>query len=345
MAGFDALFLTITQWSIGFSLFALLLCAMAFWWIFQAFEKTWLSKCACTLMLAALAGLQIMHWQALTNPGSLFDSTAYKAALFISAPSFYLFSRELLQFNNPATPLALLHFLPVTLSPWVPGFVAVPLAFCIGSGYALWLCLALYRLRAQRQYFQLELATFSVLGIIAVVIFLIGLLAPVLGIKTYLVAYSNLIAAALFAVLYLQLRFPDITQKTCDAVAASYAASTLKNADCDSLVKQLTRLLAEDKVYRDENLSLAQLAELMGLSSHQTSELINTQFNLGFARLVRQYRVEEAKQQLVNEPRASVLSIGLAVGFSSQSNFYSAFRELTGESPGQYRKRLGVGDA
>jgi AraC-like DNA-binding protein len=174
------------------------------------------------------------------------------------------------------------------------------------------------------------------------VIFLVGLLAPWLGESAYLYTYTNLIALALFVALYVQLRFPDLTQKTCDAVAASYAASTLKNADCDALVLRLKQLLVEEKIYRDENLSLTRLAELLDLSSHQVSELINTQFSLGFSRLIRQYRIDEAKQQLINEPRASVLSIGLAVGFNSQSNFYTAFRELTGETPGQFRKRMGI---
>ncbi|MDQ5945645.1 MAG: hypothetical protein QG619_1067, partial [Pseudomonadota bacterium] len=30
--------------------------------------------------------------------------------------------------------------------------------------------------------------------------------------------------------------------------------------------------------------------------------------------------------------------IGLCVGFTSQSNFYEAFREIEGMTPGQYRK-------
>ena len=40
---------------------------------------------------------------------------------------------------------------------------------------------------------------------------------------------------------------------------------------------------------------------------------------------------------LLEEPGASVLSVGMNVGFTSQSNFYDAFREITGTTPGKFR--------
>jgi AraC-like DNA-binding protein len=87
-----------------------------------------------------------------------------------------------------------------------------------------------------------------------------------------------------------------------------------------------------------ENLSLETLAEAVQLSPHQLSELINTEFQQGFSRYIRQHRIDEAKRLLLAEPTASVLSIGLSVGFNSQSNFYAAFREFVGMPPAQYRK-------
>ncbi len=333
---------TLSQWMIGFSFVSLLLLWLVYWSVFNAFEKTWLSKAACTTMLAALALLQWHHWQSLALGESLFSNSLYVAVLFLAAPSFYLFSRELLQFNTRNHPLLLLHFAPLLISPWLSGVVAIPMAFTIGCGYALWLCLIIFKLRSQRQHFSLEFLTFAAFAAVALLILLIGLFAIWIGELWYVIAYSNLIGLALLAMLYLQLRFPDIAQKTCDAVAASYAASTLKNTDCDALVGQLKQLMLDQKIYRDENLNLSTLADNLGLSGHQTSELINTHFGQSFSRLIREYRITEAKQQLIQEPKASVLSIGLAVGFSSQSNFYSAFRELTGETPGQFRKRMGI---
>jgi transcriptional regulator GlxA family with amidase domain len=92
------------------------------------------------------------------------------------------------------------------------------------------------------------------------------------------------------------------------------------------------------KAYQDESLSLASLAGTVGVSSHQLSELINTRLGIGFSRYVRECRVRAAKALLMSAPARSILSIGMDVGFRSQSAFYAAFKEVTGQSPGDYRR-------
>lgn len=330
----------ITQWSVGFSLFSLLLLWLVYWFVHGGLEKSWLSRTACTVMLLSIAMIQWFHSMSLQNDSSVFSSNVYLLLLLISAPAFFLFSREVLQANARIHPMLLFHFLPAMVFSWLDGMVVVPTAFAIGCGYAAWLSYMVWRLREQRRNFRVEMAAFVGMAAVAALILLVGIAAPWMGERWYIIAYANLTALVLFSMLFLVLRFPEIGQKTAEAVAASYAVSTLKNTDCDLLVKKLKHLLSEEKIFKDENLSLGMLAEYLELTPHQISELINTQFKMGFSRLVREYRVEEAKRQLRDEPRASVLSIGLAVGFSSQSNFYTAFREITGETPGQFRKKL-----
>jgi AraC-like DNA-binding protein len=273
---------------------------------------------------------------------SVFASVEYQVLLLIVAPCFYLFAREVLQVNPGAHLLLVAHFTPLLLVPFVGHEVIIPLAFTQGTGYALWLSIRVYRLKLQRQYFLLEFLTLVGFTTMAMMVLLSGLSASYIGEQLFVMTYAGLIGITLCVIIYIQLRFPEIMQKTVDAVVANYAASTLTKMNCEPLVARITHLLTEQKIYRNENLSLSHLAEDTGLSSHQVSELINTYFSMGFSRLIRHHRVEDAKRQLVDEPKASVLSIGLAVGFNSQSNFYTAFRELTGETPGQFRKRQGI---
>jgi AraC-like DNA-binding protein len=154
----------------------------------------------------------------------------------------------------------------------------------------------------------------------------------------FIVGYSILIGLAFFAVTLTLLRFPTITADVSEAVQAAYTESTLKSIDKAAVLAKLDVLMKQDKLYTLENLNLELLAEQLALSQHQLSELINTEFKQGFSRYIRQHRVDEAKRLLLAEPNASVLSIGLSVGFNSQSNFYAAFRDIVGMPPAQYRK-------
>ncbi|MGO4779072.1 helix-turn-helix domain-containing protein, partial [Lysobacter sp. 2RAB21] len=80
------------------------------------------------------------------------------------------------------------------------------------------------------------------------------------------------------------------------------------------------------------------LAADLGVSGHQLSELVNTRLGMSFPRYMREHRVAAAKLMLVAEPTASILAIGMDTGFKSSSTFYAAFKEVTGQSPGDYRK-------
>jgi len=151
--------------------------------------------------------------------------------------------------------------------------------------------------------------------------------------------YAILIGLAFIVAVFTLMRFPNITAEVAEAAQASYVSSTLNNLDTNALELKLRQLLEVDKLYINDALSLSHLAEEMNISTHQLSEFINTKFQKSFSNMVREYRVNAAKEMLINEPKSSVLSIGLSVGFTSQSNFYTAFREMTGTAPGAFRKR------
>ncbi len=50
--------------------------------------------------------------------------------------------------------------------------------------------------------------------------------------------------------------------------------------------------------------------------------------------------IRAAQTLLTTEPDSSILAISMEIGFKSQSNFYAAFKEITGLAPGDYRKSL-----
>lgn len=332
------------QVMIGFSLCAAVLLFAASVTVYVDAEQSRLSRASGVVLLAGLALLQWMHGQWLQQHAGWASSRAYLALLFVVAAAFFLFFRGALQPKASERTWRIAFYLPALLPLWLPAAVALPLAFVSGTVYAAWLALLAFRLRAQRARFPLELGLFAAHACVAFAVLLFGLASPWLGFDAFVVAYAILIGVGLFGALYLLLRFPDLPARAAEAVASAYAVSTLSRVDREAALARLRKAMDEDQAYLDEELSLARLAAQIDLTPHQLSELVNTAFGVGFSRYVRGHRVEAAKRMLVDEPDASVLSIGLAVGFTSQSNFYAAFRELTGEVPGRYRRRLGTPD-
>ncbi|MBN2161109.1 MAG: helix-turn-helix domain-containing protein [Spirochaetes bacterium] len=115
--------------------------------------------------------------------------------------------------------------------------------------------------------------------------------------------------------------------------------SHLKGVDVDEKVSMLKNLMEVDKIYRDEELPMKILAYEMSMTVHQLSELLNNKLNTSFNNFINGYRVEEAKELLLNNPERSVSSIASDVGFGSITNFFRIFKKLTGFTPKEFRAR------
>jgi AraC-like DNA-binding protein len=134
--------------------------------------------------------------------------------------------------------------------------------------------------------------------------------------------------------------FPELLNDIAAVATVSYASTSLKGVDIQSSLDKLETLMKTEKLYQNEKLNLSMVADAMELTSHQLSELINVHFGMSFSRYIRSQRIAAAKYLLSSQPQSSILAISLETGFKSQSNFYVAFKEITGQSPGDYRKSL-----
>ena len=104
--------------------------------------------------------------------------------------------------------------------------------------------------------------------------------------------------------------------------------------------RQLLYLLEEEKIYKDETVSLTSVAERLNISASYLSQIINTLNNSNFPDMVNQYRIDEAKCCLLHPDCKdyTIENIGYESGFSSPSAFYAAFRKFLGTNPSAFRK-------
>ncbi len=328
------------QLMVGFSVGMAMLLAAVFA-SYRQLALPWQSRLGGFVMLAGLALTQIAHLRFAAGAAESLPTRIYVVIVFLQSVGLYWLLLGMLRPEGDWRRVEwALPFAALALGLSVPLAWAIPVALVMGTLVALHLCTLVYRLRAMRRWFALELRVLILFAVMAIAVAISGFLASgVLGWYGYVWTYSAAIALGFLIVGWLLLSVPDLVPKTREAVDAAYAQSTLTRVDRDAMAARLRQLFEQEHIHRSESLSLAAVAEMLGLSTHQLSELVNTAFGVGFSRFVRQYRVETAKRMLVDEPRASVLSVGMAAGFNSQSSFYVAFKEEAGEVPGEYRQR------
>ena len=120
-----------------------------------------------------------------------------------------------------------------------------------------------------------------------------------------------------------------------------YERSALDAEMSAALLEELQTLMLEERPYLDAKLTLAQLAEQLGISTNYLSQIINQQTGSNFFDYINSYRVEAAKQILADPAKArlSVLAIAMDAGFNSKSAFYSAFNQHAHMTPSQFRQK------
>ena len=106
---------------------------------------------------------------------------------------------------------------------------------------------------------------------------------------------------------------------------------------------QHTAIFAKAKEYiwknHNQNISLKQLAEAVGISPYYLSHLFRKEMGTSFMDYLTSVRISIAKN-LLKETTQSTIDICLAVGYGDPSHFAKVFKKRENISPSEYRKKL-----
>ena len=106
--------------------------------------------------------------------------------------------------------------------------------------------------------------------------------------------------------------------------------------------EELVVMVAEKGLYKNQELTLADLAEEAGIHQKQLSFLINQFSGKNFFNFVNEHRVKEAQRLLIDKQyeHLSFLGIAFEAGFNSKATFNASFKKVTGQTPRQYKASL-----
>jgi len=102
--------------------------------------------------------------------------------------------------------------------------------------------------------------------------------------------------------------------------------------------RRLSRVIEFIEGHIDENFTVSEMAAVACMSPAHFARSFKARTGQSPHRFVSRKRLELA-ERLLRDPSLPMSDVALSTGFSSQSNFSRAFREVMGLTPGDYRAR------
>lgn len=115
--------------------------------------------------------------------------------------------------------------------------------------------------------------------------------------------------------------------------------SQAANDGLRQLYDRISCIMERDRLYRDRNLSVETLANILHTNRTYVSSAINQYAGMTFKNYVNSLRISEAVA-ILSDPDNDVplKAVYAELGFNSTSTFYRVFQNATGVPPSQYRK-------
>lgn len=107
------------------------------------------------------------------------------------------------------------------------------------------------------------------------------------------------------------------------------------------LKKQLISLFEDERIYRQHDLKIIHISQILKTNRTYVSKLINEEFGCPFSDFVNQYRLNEVKEIIIQNAEGQITLDELAerTGFTSASSLIRVFKQLEGVTPGIFRDR------
>jgi AraC-like DNA-binding protein len=131
-------------------------------------------------------------------------------------------------------------------------------------------------------------------------------------------------------------------QDTEGLIEKKYVKSGLKESDAQKYLTLLEECMHAEKLYRDPDLTIVDVASKLNIPKHYITQVINEKTNKNFYQFINEYRINEVKRKIADKKFSghSVLRIAFDSGFNSKSSFNTVFKKMTNNTPSEYKKMV-----
>lgn len=283
-------------------------------------------------IVAVSTGNIVMFW---LFTRALFDETFrlrwWHAVVWLTVVAFILVNCALLAPSSGGARLSV-----IAINLLVLGFIALALVQTIAS----WSADLVEERRRVRVFIVIAAALYGGLNAVLHLTIPLGPAAEIAN-----TANGALLACVVAAICVAMLRVGG-AEVFAGASAASEIAPPPDTSVADQkLVEALMRLMADERIYRHDNVTIGALATRLSIPEYRLRRLINQKLGYrNFNVFLNNHRIEEAKAALADPAQAEVpvITIAMDAGFASLGPFNRAFKATTGLTPTEYRRQRGI---
>jgi len=154
-----------------------------------------------------------------------------------------------------------------------------------------------------------------------------------------LVGYSNLtFLLALIVVFFTRHDTAAAPPRPQPSTPQTQTQSQEDETSAESILAKLDQEMETNHLYRNESLSLNEIARKIRVPARQVSSAVNTLRAMNVPKYVNTFRIRDACR-ILEETDMPVTEVIFAVGFTTKSNFNREFQRVTGLNPSEWRSR------
>lgn len=110
----------------------------------------------------------------------------------------------------------------------------------------------------------------------------------------------------------------------------------------DVVAERFVKLMEEDKLFQQEDLTAEKLCEIMGVGRTTLSTALNSHFDQPLRDIINHYRIEEAKRYMTAHPTATQEEVAAQCGFRNAQYLNLKFKSIVGQTPAMWLAEQGI---
>lgn len=303
-------------------------------------------------------------------------SIAVDSLVFLFGPFIYMYLQRLLFKEQSNYSLSIIHFLPFFGMLFFALFYIInytPKAYyeyflngnllmyfriisVVMILFNMFYVIKSFKLLAKFKQTEKEIFSFEQTPIVYLNFFLFSILACLLAwtfslLNTTIfdktipyIGYDSIWVAIplfIYVIGYFSLKQPELFRVSEEKQKNILKKERLPETETQLLKTKLDSLMINEKVFLQNDLTLADVSEMLQTSTNNVSWLLNQVYKTTFYDFINQYRVKEFLKKVENKEhlKHTILALSMDVGFNSKSTFNKAFKNTMHDTPSNYIKK------